>query len=599
MKTHIPEHILEEIRHRADIIEVISDYLPLKASGKNFKGLCPFHNEKTPSFTANREKQIYHCFGCGAGGNVFRFLMEKEELPFIEAVRRLAARYQVSLPESGAPREDSWNEREVLYQLNARAAAYYHRLLKEHPGARNARDYLARRGIQPESIDRFQLGWAPDEWRHLLPHLQGSGKVTPDLLVHAGLMIKKEKEGGETVYYDRFRGRLMFPIHDGQGRVIGFGGRVLGEGEPKYLNTSETPVYKKGRHLYGHHLAKEGMRQQDRALIVEGYFDAIRCHQAGITPVVATCGTALTASQALSLKPFTRQIVLVFDADAAGHTAAERGFEVLVQQGLQVRVAALPRGEDPDSLIQKKGRDPFLQRVDRAPHFLAYLLDQALENGNPDRLEDKLEIVNRILPHLARLPNSVERTEWIRLVAERLKVDDRAFLDQLKKTLAQNRTRLEAAPPPQKPAPFNPERFLIQLMLSDEAVARDIQEQVPPEQFQDPALREIAGALFETLKAGETPEANRVLDRLDSPEAKSLLARMALAPIQFDNLSRAVQECTRALKKRAIAGKIEDLRRRRNAAQKAGDAEQSRLLHQQLKQLQEDLIPGSRFCIQT
>ncbi len=595
MKSFIPDHILEEVRSRADIVEVVSDYVPLKAAGKNFKGLCPFHQEKTPSFTANREKQIYHCFGCGAGGNVFRFLMQMEDLPFIESVRRLAARFQVTIPETSKSQgtADSWNKKEVIYKLNAEAADYYHNLLLNSVGGNKARDYLEQRGINRETLERFKLGWAPDEWRGLMTHLESKEKISPDLLVNAGLVVKKEKEGGRDSHYDRFRGRLMFPIFEGQNRVIGFGGRVLGEGEPKYLNTSETPVYKKGQHLFGHHLSKDAFRKQDQALIVEGYFDVIQCHQAGIENAVATCGTALTPGQGLSLKHYTTNTVLVFDSDAAGKAAADRGFEVLTSLGLNVHVVALPGGEDPDSYLKKGQREVFEKMIEQAPPFLTYRLIRAREETNDNSLEGKISVVNKLLPFLAKVPNPVERTEWVRQISEKLDINDRAFLEQLKNTLAQNRTRFDTPRETEETTPgFDTEFFLLQLMLSGEELARDIRRQVKIEEFDQSRYRELAQKSYEMLDEGEMLRVDRLLDRVETPESKSELSRIAIEPLEFDNPARAIVECVTTLRKRPYRDRLKTLQMERQIAFRENQQERLEELNRKVHEIKETLIPG-------
>lgn len=595
MKSFIPDHILEEVRSRADIVEVVSDYVPLKAAGKNFKGLCPFHQEKTPSFTANREKQIYHCFGCGAGGNVFRFLMQMEDLPFIESVRRLAARFQVTIPEtSKSPgNADTWNKKEVIYKLNAEAADYYHNLLLNSAGGKKARDYLEQRGINRETLERFKLGWAPDEWHGLMTHLESKEKISTDLLVNAGLVVKKEKEGSRDSHYDRFRGRLMFPIFEGQNRVIGFGGRVLGEGEPKYLNTSETPVYKKGQHLYGHHLAKDAFRKRDQALIVEGYFDVIQCHQAGIENAVATCGTALTPGQGLSLKHYTTNTVLVFDSDAAGKAAADRGFEVLTNQGLNVHVVALPGGEDPDSYLKKGQREVFEKMISQAPPFLTYRLVRAREETNDNSLEGKISVVNKLLPFLAKVPNPVERTEWVRQISEKLDINDRAFLEQLKNTLAQNRTRVDAPRETEESTPgFDTEFFLLQLMLSGEELAREIRRQVKIEEFDQSRYRELAQKSYEMLDEGEMLRVDRLLDRVETPESKSELSRIAIEPLEFDNPARAIVECVTTLRKRPYRDRLKTLQMERQIAFRENQQERLEELNRKVHEIKETLIPG-------
>ena len=390
MKKTIPDSIIEEIRSRADIYEVVSEFVPLKKAGKNYKGLCPFHSEKTPSFSVSPEKQIYHCFGCGAGGNVFKFLMEKEDLPFVDAVKRLAHRYQVSIPESAYKSQGgaSRNEREALLNCNTLTAQYFASQLKNPQAGKTAREYLVSRGFDDQAIEDYQMGWAPQGWRNLLTHLESQAKCSRDTLAKYGLVSKKEAadtKDKKDAYYDRFRERLIFPIQDSHGNIIAFGGRVVGDGEPKYLNSPETLVYKKGQQLFGLNKAKEAIRREDQVLIVEGYFDQIRAWESGVQNVVATCGTALTAQQALLLKPFTAKAVLVFDADPAGHAAAERGFEVLQEHGLSVFVAVLPEGHDPGFPDPETGKRQLSQIDSGRPAVCPLFVGpHPALGGNPD-----------------------------------------------------------------------------------------------------------------------------------------------------------------------------------------------------------------------
>ena len=552
MKKSIPDSIIEEIRARADIYEVVSEFVPLKKAGKNYKGLCPFHSEKSPSFSVSPEKQIYHCFGCGAGGNVFKFIMEKEDLPFIDTVKRLAQRYQVLIPESSYNGSASHNEREALLNCNTLTAQYFASQLKDPQAGKTAREYLVSRGFDDKMIEDYQIGWAPSGWRNLLGHLESQVKCSRDTLTKYGLVSKKDAadtKDKKDAYYDRFRERLIFPIQDTRGNIIAFGGRVVGDGEPKYLNSPETQVYKKGQHLFGLNKAKEAIRREDQALIVEGYFDQIRAWENGVQNIVATCGTALTAQQALLLKPLSTKVTLVFDADPAGHAAAERGFEILQEHGLSVFVAVLPEGHDPDSLIQEQGKDAFLKLINDAQPFVHYLLGRILRTAETRSTEDKLGAINRVLPVLAKIKNSVERSEHIRYVAEKVGVEDRAFLEEMRKSLAQNKNRVDA-PVSSKKGNLDPEWYLLHLMLADAEAARDIATNVALTEYENTLYQETAELLYGLIERNQPLRVDRLIDHTDQPDVKSVLTQMGMEPILFDNVKRAVADCINEIRKR-------------------------------------------------
>jgi DNA primase len=595
LKKSIPDSIIEEIRARADIYEVVSEFVPLKKAGKNYKGLCPFHSEKTPSFSVSPEKQIYHCFGCGAGGNVFKFLMEKEDLPFIDTVKRLAHRYQVTIPESSYTSQGgaSHNEREALLNCNTLTMQYFASQLKNPQAGKTARQYLASRGFDGQAIENYQIGWAPSGWHNLQTHLESQVKCSRDTLAKYGLVSKKEAaetRDKKDAYYDRFRERLIFPIQDNRGNIIAFGGRVLGDGEPKYLNSPETSVYKKGQHLFGLNKAKEAIRREDQALIVEGYFDQMRAWESGVQNTVATCGTALTAQQALLLKPLTSKVTLVFDADPAGHAAAERGFEVLQENGLSVFVAVLPEGHDPDSLIQKQGKDAFLKLIQDAQPFVHYLLGRILRSAKTRTTEDKLGAINRVLPVLAKIKNSVERSEHIRYVAEKVGVEDRAFLEEMRKSLAQNKNRVDA-PVSSKKGNLDPEWYLVHLMLADTEAARDIASNVALTEYENLLYRETATLLYGLIERGQPLRVDQLIDHTDQSDVKSVLTQVGMEPILFDNVKRAVADCINEIKKRTTDKKIKDLKKQRNEAEQAGQTDRSRELHQQVREMQVSLHP--------
>jgi len=372
----IPQNFIDDLLARADIVEVIDEYVPLKKQGSNFKARCPFHEERTPSFNVNADRQIYHCFGCGAGGNAIGFLMEYEHLRFPEAVRELAQRYGLEVPEEAGGEErkaQPAGEMDVaaLAQLNEKAARYYEYQLRHHPEAAAVHEYLQARGISGATAARFRLGFAPEGWRNLIGALATDG-TTARGLESLGLVATKNSRT-----YDRFRNRLMFPIRDARGRVIAFGGRVLGDDEPKYLNSPEGPLFHKGRELYGLHEGRQALRREERALVVEGYMDVIALAQAGVDNAVAPLGTALTGEQLRLLFRSVPEVVFCFDGDTAGRDAAWRAVEAALPEmgyGRVVRFLFLPEGEDPDSMVRAEGAEAFRARLDQAMPLFEFLI---------------------------------------------------------------------------------------------------------------------------------------------------------------------------------------------------------------------------------
>ena len=404
MNDRIPEDKINEVRQRASIVEVVSDLVSLKKSGKNYLGLCPFHSERTPSFTVNEEKGIFHCFGCGAGGNVFNFLMRTGQMTFPEAVRSVAKRYQVPLPTRELSEEEKRRRslKAKLYEVNETAAEFFHRTLTSRKEGEEGRRYLAQRSISEETIREHRLGFAPASWDSLVLHLQKKGDPL-NLAETVGLILPR-KEGavaaGRPGYFDRFRRRVMFPIISEGGRILGFGGRIVEEGKaegdippPKYMNSPESPIYSKGQTLYGLNSAKGTIREKGNALIVEGYMDLLSLFQAGFRNVVASLGTALTPSQLSLLGRYAQEAILIFDGDESGQKATQRSLELFLQEGISARIVSLPGGYDPDSFIRKERIDSFEKLLAEAPPLVEFLFDQALRRHRPDSVEGKVRIV--------------------------------------------------------------------------------------------------------------------------------------------------------------------------------------------------------------
>lgn len=591
----IPEHIVEEVRSRSEIVEIVSEFVLLKKSGKNYKGLCPFHSEKTASFTVSTDKQIYHCFGCGSGGNVFKFLMAQEEISFVEAVRKLAERAHIEIPSNvrrgmeQVPR----GERDSLIKTNQTAADYFTSLLKDPEGGQEARQYIETRKFDAETVARFQLGWASPAWRDLMLGLERKAKISRSDLESAGLIIKKEG-GGPNDYYDRFRERLIIPLKDMHGNIIGFAGRVIKEGNPKYLNSPETPLYKKGNHLYGLDLARDEIRKNDQAIIVEGYFDQIRAFQFGIKNVVATCGTALTPAQARLLKNRTSNVVMVFDSDPAGQAAAVRGFDTLLEQGMTVRTVTLPEGQDPDSFILSEGPDAFIKQIQNARLFIESYIQNAVQTGNLDDPQGRAQVVNQVLPLLSKLKNSVERSEWIKYLSEMAGVEDKALLAELNRALTQKRPAVPGLP--HQDGVYgdkqNPELYLIQILLNDKNLAEMIRDQISVEEFNDPNLRHILETAFALLQEGREAKTDWVLDRLEHAEARAALTRLSLDTIPFENMARTTEDCIHEIKKRDIETRKNELKKQRNNAIQSGELDRCREIENQLREIQLSLTAG-------
>jgi DNA primase len=416
----IPENIIDQVRERTDIVEVISRYIPLKRSGRNFKAPCPFHHEKTPSFMVSPVKQIYHCFGCGAGGNVFSFLMKHERMEFPEAVRELAKKAGVTVPEFTKQDKARDSLTEKLYSINNTALSFYSSQLLSEKHSAAARQYIADRRLSARTAEDFKLGYAPRSWTGLLDYLKKSGFSEP-ALERCGLILK----GKEGRFYDRFRDRIIFPISDMKGKVRGFGSRVLdNKNQPKYMNSPETPVYNKGSHLYGLNLTWQHIRDENTAIVVEGYLDLITPYQYGVRNIVASLGTALTLDQVRLLKRYAERIILLFDADAAGQGAALRSLDMLVEEEMKVSVAQLEKGSDPDSFVNKYGAEAFKGEIDKAQDIFDFKINALLAMHEHKSLDGKAKIADEMLPLISRVKNGIIQAGYLKRLAEILSIEE-------------------------------------------------------------------------------------------------------------------------------------------------------------------------------
>ena len=420
---------VEEIKNRLDIVEVVQEYIKLTKSGANWKASCPFHHEKTPSFMVSQEKQIWHCFGCDEGGDVFSFVMKMEGIEFPEALKILANKANVTL----RPMDPELSDRKTrLLDICQFAMNFFHKSLLDSREGEIAREYLKQRQIKEETIEDFHIGYAPDSWDILIKFLNKKG-FSDDEIFQAGLNVKKE---GKIGYYDRFRARLMFPITNVHGNVVGFGGRTLkkDEEEAKYINSPQSVVYNKSYILYGLHKAKQVIKKDDLVILVEGYTDCVASYQAGVKNVVATSGTALTLEQIKLLKRYTNNIAIAFDADLAGQNAAQRGIDLALAEEMNIKVITIPIGKDPDECI-KKDVQAWKDAIDQAKSIMDYYFDKTLDQADLSKIEDKKMVVKTLLPVIAKLPDPLEHIHYCQKLAEMLHVEEQILRDKLAQIL--------------------------------------------------------------------------------------------------------------------------------------------------------------------
>jgi DNA primase len=579
----IPDEKLQEIRERADIVQVVGERVALKKAGVRYVGLCPFHQEKTPSFSVHPGLGIFKCFGCGEAGDVISFVMKFEDRPFVEVVRGLAERYGVALPVvEGSPRDaalarEAKDERERLYHLNELATRFYHELLLKDPAAREARDYLARRGVSDESVRRFRLGFAPAAWDVTVGFFR-SKKLDLDLGVTLGLVQEKERGG----YYDRFRNRILFPIIGVRGEILGFGGRQLAEGDgPKYLNSPASPIFHKGRTLYGLNIASKAVRVSGTLLVVEGYLDLIALCQAGVENVVATLGTALTEDHVALLRRHAREVLVLFDGDEAGVHAAQKSAELLLRGGLSARVVELPPGDDPDTFVQREGREAFDRSVATAKPILEFVLESLAvrSSGTP---AGKAGCVEALRPLLDAVTHPVERALYVAKVSDRLGVPEEAIRELLRRppreatplrALARN-----AMGPARATTPAPEIRLGALLLTHPELAAAAIRE---PEVFTREEILRLARRIAALYERDARIDAPSVLAEIEDRELCAELVETAFTEAQLEEAGPAQPDEAQAPPRTARTGerKLSDLLRflRERALRAQADALQARL----------------------
>ena len=581
----ISEDVINQIRDRIDIVDLVGQHVTLTRAGQNLKGLCPFHQEKSPSFTVSPSRQIFHCFGCGAGGNVFTFLTRITGASFPETVRDLGRRVGIEVQEPTAASGSQAQQANRTEHVNQTAARWFHENLCDDRVGAEARTYLAGRGIQQDTIDRFGIGAAPVEWDGLLKAL-AKQDITSQDLASAGLVIARDSGTG---YYDRFRGRVMFTITDLRKRVVGFGGRVLGDGTPKYLNSPDTPLFKKGLTLFALDVAREAIARTKTVIVVEGYFDAIALHQAGLTHTVATLGTALTPEHVQVLRRFASKVVLLFDPDTAGVRAALRGLDLFVNSGLGVKVVTLPAGDDPDTYVRKEGIEAFARLEQQAPSLLDFALEHSLKTAEGSTIEGRIRSVDEILKILQKSEHPIEREERIRLVAERFGINQQRLIDRypaLKDKSRPSPAALKAVPPPVSSSKGAPEeRDLVYLLLHGQLSPSEVRR-LRPEAFSVPACRRIVERALANLEQDGRVGLRRVLDSVvDDPECGSLATELSMREEHFDDPRAHILGCLSTIDRKRAEAVLRDLIGQLKAAEREGRVEDARALNAQVNEL--------------
>lgn len=560
----IPESILNQIQERTDIVEIISGFVPLKRSGRNFKAPCPFHHEKTPSFMVSPDKQIFHCFGCGAGGNVFSFLMKEERKDFREVVEMLADRAGIEIPKDKVVNSEALERAALFVKANQLAQDFYHAGLLSGKESQRARDYLKNRGISEATISHFKIGYASESWDSL--SLAIKGKIPDTVLEKTGLVIPRKESG----FYDRFRHRVIFPILDLKGACVAFGGRVMDDALPKYLNSPESEGYHKGRHLYGLFQARKAVSEKDLAIVVEGYMDLIACHQAGVENVVASLGTALTVDQVKLIKRHTKNVVILYDADKAGELATLRGLELFLEEGLEVKIVRLLKGHDPDSYIKEFGTERFREMLDQAKTLFDYKLLLLKERFDHRAVEGKVKIANEMVLLFSKVQNEILRSAWLKELARELTLSEEALLAEMGKNESRPRSVRSETRPPADSEIQTVEKLLIGLMLDDSDYIAQAREEIRADDFQHHKARDIAKRLL-TIEAESVAAAQLINFYKDDPEGVRLISLACAETEKILDKQRAFTDCVVWVKRLRIKAEREGLSAEILVAQREGD----------------------------
>src|SRR6267154_1079020 len=547
----------ERVKQQADIVRVVGEYVRLKKTGKDFSGLCPFHQEKTPSFTVSPIKQIFYCFGCGKGGDIFNFVMEMERCDFPDALRLVAEKGGISIPKpkpSSPAERTQTSVRATLVEMHREAQAFFVNQLQGTAEGKLARAYLEDRGMDKATIDRFGIGYAPSGGDLLLRHLKG--KYAEKLLGESGL-VSREQNGSRL--FDRFRRRITFPIANEGGKIVAFGCRALGDDQPKYLNSPETPIYSKSNLLYHLDRAKEALRRSDFAVLVEGYMDAIAVARAGVSNVVASCGTSLAEQQIKLLGRFTKRVIVNYDPDTAGQAATERSIAILLEQDFEVRVLALPGKADPDKFIREQGADAYIKLIKESPPYVDYLIARARQM-DMTTAEGKLRAVNFLLPYVQKIPNRILRSEWATRIAQQLRLDEPVLRAALSKAAAERRSEVKGQPELVRQSALPAERRLIRMLAEAEGFRKELAQHLQAsQQYVGLETEKIFAVLIGATLSGEPFHAAEVGAQLADRERR-LFFEILVEDAQ-DPAWEEAQSCLDTLARKQIERELTDVQR--------------------------------------
>ncbi|MFZ2054547.1 MAG: DNA primase [Candidatus Aminicenantales bacterium] len=569
--------IIDQIRQAADIVDIASLYTSLKRRGRKHVGLCPFHSEKDPSFTVDSEKQLFHCFGCGVGGDVFTLVMEKENLTFPEALNYLAEKYHIPLPQKTRLSPELQKLEEKVYKVNELAMAFFRRNLFQPEEGEAARAYLKKRGLSSDILEALKVGYAPNSWNALLGHFQGRG-TEPALLEKAGLVLPGQKR---SEYYDRFRGRIIFPIFGLTGKIVAFGGRTVAEATPKYLNSPDTPVYSKGKVLYGLNWTKEAVREAGELILVEGYTDFASLYQAGIRNIAASLGTALTPHQVALAVRFAPRIIINYDGDSAGKTAALRAVPLCFERAVQTQVLVLPQSLDPDAFVRKFGQQPYLDLAKKSASGLQFLIEMTLLTGRMNVPEEKSRIIRSIVTELDKIPDAIVRSEYLRQASDHLGVEE-ALLRQIIEKPSPGKTSEEKA------FLFPAEKRLLQILLEDQGLAADLLKQVREEDFR--GLKSEAALVFilDCARKGKQVVFSE-LGRAGGPELWRQVSEMMQERSGRGTPEEAL-DCLQTLRRMALGGQLRALQKEIVRCERNGEKEKLAALLSQKQALTKKIM---------
>jgi DNA primase len=582
MSQFIPTEKISEIQGTLNISDVVSNYVALKQSGNNLIGLCPFHHEKTPSFTVNVEKQIYKCFGCGEGGTIFNFLMKQEGLTFPEAVKALAEKANISINDVNTRKEHQGTS--ALYKANEQAASFFSEMLLKTKEGKHAKDYVSSRLINNESIKKFRLGYSPNRWNSIVNKAK-DWNISTQALANSGLILKKQTSG----FYDRFRNRLMFPIFDFQNRPVGFGARVLDNSLPKYLNSPETPIFNKSKSLYGINLAKNAIIKNRKILLMEGYTDVIMAHQCGIDWSIAILGTALTREHVRLLRRYCDEAILVFDADTAGQKSSERNLDIFIEEDFDVRVVLLPENYDPYDFLVKKGAKRFLEQVEKAYDFFSFKIKLSESKWDTSSVSGKASAIDDILSTAIKIPNILKRELTIKRIAEEMSVEENDLRKHLKKDRPVRNQfynkKSDTLNKPKSNADQTIERTILSIMISKNDLIKKVESDIGFDSFNNEKLRNIAIKMSEVYSRRGQVKLSDIFPMLDATElgrdlidtiSKQSTLEECTITGQAKDSEKALNDCIRFIKKRKTREELKQTKKKMLVLDKSIDSAEER-----------------------